>query len=219
MNVVIQCAASKRSDAGHMRRYDGTRVLFVADPAQAPCEVEPVYARPDDLADDGRTWRDALLEYNRSPGSNPLKLMRAFELYANPAYGRLVAKFGIDKVFILSAGWGLIPATFLTPVYDITFSQRADNYKRRRKSTAYRDLRLFPVDSDEALVFLGGKDYLPLFAALTHSARGRRVAFYNSMHRPELPGCTLQRYVTTTMTNWHYECAQALMEGRVGLPE
>ena len=50
------------------------------------------------------------------------------------------------------------------------------------------------------------------------SAKGRRVAFYNSMNRPEAPGCTLQRYVTTTRTNWHYECAQALMDGRLGLP-
>ena len=62
MNVVIQCAASKRSNAGHMRRRDGTPVMFVADPAHAPRSSDLVYARPDDLGDDGRTWRDALLE-------------------------------------------------------------------------------------------------------------------------------------------------------------
>lgn len=218
MNVVIQCAASKRSNAGHMRRRDGTPVMFVADPAHAPYASDRVYARPDDLGDDGRTWRDGLLEYNRSPGSNPFKLLPAFELYENPAYGRLAAKFGIDKLFILSAGWGLIPAAFLTPAYDITFSQNAEDCKRRRKSNTYQDFSLFPADSDDAVVFLGGKDYLPLFATLTHGAKGRRVAFYNSMNRPEAPGCTLQRYVTTTRTNWHYECAQALMDGRLGLP-
>jgi hypothetical protein len=218
MNVVIQCAASKRSNAGHMRRRDGTPVMFVADPAHAPRASDLVYARPDDLGDDGRTWRAALLEYNRSPGSNPLKLLPAFELYENPAYGRLAARFGIDKLFILSAGWGLIPAAFLTPAYDITFSQNAEDFKRRRKSNTYQDFSLFPADSDEVLVFLGGKDYLPLFATLTDGAKGRRVAFYNSMNRPEAPECTLQRYVTTTRTNWHYECAQALMDGRLGLP-
>jgi hypothetical protein len=201
-----------------MRRRDGTPVLFVADPTHAPGKVGLEYARPDDLTDDGRTWRDALLECNQEPGSNPLKLLRAFELYENPAYGRLVAKFGIDKVFILSAGWGLIPAAFLTPAYDITFSQSAENYKRRRKLDAYRDLSLGPEDSAEELVFLGGKDYLPLFTALTHRVKGRRVIFYNSVNRPEAPGCTLQRYVTTTRTNWHYECAQAMIDGRVGVP-
>ena len=218
MNVVIQCAAGKRSNAGYMRRRDGMPVLFVAFPGHAPRTVDLVYARPDDLADDGRTWRNGLLDYNRSPGSNPLKLLPAFALYENPAYGRLATKFGVDKLFILSAGWGLIPAAFLTPAYDITFSQSADAYKRRRKSSAYRDLSLFPADSDETLVFLGGKDYLPLFAALTRDAKGQRVVFYNSMNRPEAPGCTLQRYVTTTRTNWHYECAQALMDGRIDLP-
>jgi hypothetical protein len=218
MNLVIQCAARKRSNAGHMRLRDGTPVVFVADPAHAPCAGDLVYARPDDLAEDGRTWRDGLLEYNRSPGSNALKLLPAFELYKGHAYARLTAKFGIDKLFILSAGWGLIPAAFLTPAYDITFRQSAEDYKRRGKSNTYRDLSLFPADSDEDVVFLGGKDYLPLFAALTHGANGRRVVFYNSMNPPEVPGCTLQRYETTTRTNWHYECAQALMDGRLGLP-
>ncbi len=70
MNVVIQCAASKRSNAGHMRRRDGTPVMFVADQAHAPRASDLVYARPDDLGDHGRTWRAALLGYNRSPGSN-----------------------------------------------------------------------------------------------------------------------------------------------------
>jgi hypothetical protein len=218
MNVVIQCAASKRSNAGHMRRRDGTPVMFVADPAHAPRASDLVYARPDDFGDDGRTWRDALLEYNRSPGSNPLRLLPAFALYGNPTYGRLAAKFGIDKLFILSAGWGLIPAAFLTPAYDITFSQNAEDFKRRRKSNTYQDFSLFPADLDEALVFLGGNGYLPLFATLTHGAKGRRVAFYNSMNLPEAPGCTLQRYLTKTRTNWHYECAQALMDDRLGLP-
>jgi hypothetical protein len=219
MNVVIQCASSKRSYAGHLRRRDGTPVAFVADPAHAPGAGDQFYARPDDLADDGRTWRDLLLDYNRSPGRNPLNLLPASELYAKPAYGRLIAKFGIDKLFILSAGWGLIPATFLTPAYDITFSQGAENYKRRRKSDAYRDLCLFPADSDEPLVFLGGKDYLPLFAMLTGGAKGRRIVFYNSMHPPpEASGCTPQRYWTKTQTNWHYECAEALIDGRVASP-
>ena len=32
MIIVIQCAASKKPDAGHLQRCDGRKVLFVADP-------------------------------------------------------------------------------------------------------------------------------------------------------------------------------------------
>lgn len=219
MKVVIQCAASKRASAGRMQRRDGSPVTFVADPAQAPRNGDLAYARPDGYSDDGRCWRTSLLEYNQSPGGNPLKLLPAFELYENAVYGQLVEKFGIDKVFILSAGWGLIPADFLTPSYDITFSKSAAEYKRRHRAQTYLDLSLFPADSGETFVFLGGKDYLPLFASLTHRAKGQRVVFYNSKVPPGVPRCTLLRYETTTRTNWHYECARALIEGRLVLAE
>ena len=41
---------------------------------------------------------------------------------------------GLDRLYILSAGWGLIPGDFLTPNYDITFSaaQNVQRFKRRR---------------------------------------------------------------------------------------
>ena len=74
MIVVIQCAAGKKPNAGHMRTRDGKRVLFVANPDSAPPGDSCVYARPDELADTGRTWRDELVEYNNSPGSNPLTI-------------------------------------------------------------------------------------------------------------------------------------------------
>jgi hypothetical protein len=80
-----------------------------------------------------------LLRYNRKPAGNPLGLYSAWQLYENKAYARLVDQLGIDRVYILSAGWGLIRADFLTPCYDITFSQSADSYKRRRKADRYQD--------------------------------------------------------------------------------
>lgn len=51
MIAVIQCAASKKPNAGHLQRRDGRKVLFVADPESAPADVSHVYARPDDMAD------------------------------------------------------------------------------------------------------------------------------------------------------------------------
>lgn len=214
MIVVIQCAASKQPDAGRFVTLDGRKVSFVADPDGAPPDDAIVYARPDDASDRGATWRDVLLEYNRKP-DNPLVLLPAWELYHNPVYGRLVESFGVENVYILSAGWGLISGSFLTPDYDITFSQSADAYKRRRKSDRYRDFQMIPEDTRKPIAFFGGKDYLPLFAALTLSISARKTVFYNSALVPPMPGCVLKRFETRTRTNWHYECASAFLDGAI----
>jgi hypothetical protein len=215
VTVVIQCAASKRPDAGHLETRDGQQVDFVANPEAAPANPRRVYARPDDISDDGRTWRQVLLDYNKEPHNNPLGLVPAYQLYENRIYARLVERFGVVNVFILSAGWGLISADFLTPSYDITFSISADPYKRRRKLDRYNDLCMLPVSAHQEVVFFGGKDYLPLFCALTEQHRDRRLVYYNSASPPQLSGCTLKRYQTSTRTNWHYECANAFIDGEI----
>jgi len=97
-----------------------------------------------------------------------LGLLPPYRLYAHDAYGALADKFDVKNVFILSAGWGLIPATFLTPYYDITFSASADSWKRRRREDPYDDFSLIPDDGED-IVFLGGKDYIPLFCRPTGS--------------------------------------------------
>jgi hypothetical protein len=50
MIVVIQCAATKRSDARRFGSSDGKPVIFVADPRAAPAKDTCIYARPDDQA-------------------------------------------------------------------------------------------------------------------------------------------------------------------------
>ena len=218
MTVVIQCAASKRPHAGSLRTADGRRVLFVADPAAAPPDPDVMYARPDDTAGDGRTWREHLVAYNEA-GPNPYGLLRAFELYENPAYRQLVGQLGIENVYILSAGWGLIRADFLTPLYDITFSspvKKSAPWKYRRRTAAYRDLSQIPETSPDEVFFLGGKDYVPLFCDLTAGVAGRRTIIYNSDTPPRAPGCHLERYQTSTRTNWHYEAARWLLSRVAG---
>jgi hypothetical protein len=217
MIVVIQCAASKRHDAGHLMTDSGNPVLLVADPHCAPATPAFVYARPDDPSDRGMSWRQVLLKYNERPAGNPLGLYPAWRLYENRTYERLVDSFGIQNVYILSAGWGLISGGFLTPQYNITYSQSAEGYKRRRKGERYEDFRMLPDQADDDIVFFGGKDYLPLFCSLTNAVRGRKTVFYNSQRVPEAPGCRLERFETTTRTNWHYECANALLDGALNL--
>jgi len=217
MIVVIQCAARKKPNAGYLLRPDGRKVLFVADPDSTPANAAHAYVRPDDIADTGESWRAKLLRYNDAPGNNLLGLLPAWQLYENRTYKLLADKYGLDHLYILSAGWGLIAADFLTPAYDITFSPSADSFKRRRKKDRYDDLCMLPADTAEPVVFFGGKDYVSLFCSLTERIKGQRHVIYNSANAPDAPGCLLKRYNTTTRTNWHYECAKAFIAEEIGI--
>ena len=223
MIVVIQCAASKDPGAGRVKTKDGRPIMFVADPTRASAGRGIVYKRPDDRADSGLSYREELVKYNRRSGGNPLGLLPAWKLYTNPVYAELVDTFGVPNVFILSAGWGLIAADFLTPEYDITFSSAkdVDAYKRRRRNDVFMDLSMLPADRTGPIVFLGGKDYVPLFCRLTEGAKSERIVFYsyngNSDNPPAAPGCRLLRFETSTRTNWHYGCARALIRGDVAI--
>jgi hypothetical protein len=215
LRVVIQCAGRKSALAGTFQTSDGRDVMFVAHPSKAAQQTGAYYARPDDLSEGTNTWRDRLVEYNQTPGVNPLSLLPAYQLYDNRAYQGLVSKFGIDKVFILSAGWGLVAAHYLLPDYDITFSSMAEPYKRRGKQEVYRDFCALKDETDD-IVFLGGKNYLPLFCSLTKQYAAQKVVYYNSAATPSLPpGYRTVKYLTTTRTNWHYECAGDFISGRL----
>lgn len=192
---------------------DGRPVLFVAHPELAPPRANCTYVRPDDESDAEGTWRDQLLAYNASPGDNPLGLLPAFELYENDIYRALAKQLGVEKTYILSAGWGLIGAAFLTPAYDITFSAQADKFVRRRKRDTFCDLALLPASTTDQVVFFGSKEYVPLFAALTGGVKGERIVFYNSATAPAAPRCKVVRFETRTRTNWQYECAAAFLRG------
>ena len=73
-------------------------------------------------------------------------------------------------------------------------------------------------DDGEEILFLGGKDYLALFATLTAKYRGRKTVVYNSASPPTvLAGFRLWRYPTSGRQNWHYEAARDVIQGRFGL--
>tara|TARA_R110000824_G_scaffold24090_1_gene85322 strand:+ start:21862 stop:22530 length:669 start_codon:yes stop_codon:yes gene_type:complete len=213
--VVIQCAGSKRADAGTLRTKDGKPVKFVARPDLAP-EDGFAYARPDDLSDQRASWRDLLLRYNEDTGDNRLGLLPACELYTPAIYQQLADSVGRHRLFILSAGWGMIGADYLTPDYDITFSaaaRGADSFKRRKNGDGYADFSMLPKDTTEKILFFGGNDYLPHFLALTSGLSAPRTIFYASASIPDVPGCTPVRFETTRRTNWHYSCADAFLDG------
>ncbi len=193
-------------------------VIFVANPERAPFDCNQVYVRPDDPSGHGKSWRELLWEYNAQEKGNALSFYQAYKVYINPIYERLVNKLGTDQIYILSAGWGLIKSDFLTPKYDITFSLSAKPYKRWKKRDQYEDFCMMPDDPNEDVVFFGGRDYISLFCSLMENIKCRKTVFYNSAIRPELPaGFTPKCYPTRTKTNWHYECANAFLDGKVSI--
>ena len=76
----------------------------------------------------------------------------------------------------------------------------------------YEDL----VGKFGTIVFIGGKDYLPLFCKLTKELTVKKKVFYNSSSAPALgSGFYTERVITTQKTNWHYTCAQELIDGSI----
>ena len=218
MKVVISCAGSKADRAGYMKTKDERCVKFVGNSAEVNSQRQDFcYARPDDEARDGKTWREKLVTYNKTykDEKNPFRLLQAYKLYTpdkpyKDIYTQLVETFGIDNVYILSAGWGLIHASFLTPKYDITFNGSAAVYKRRRRRDQYCDFNDLESTIDEDLLFFGGKDYLPLLCCLTQCYQGRRIVYYSG-NKPNCDDVEFVPYETSTRI-WYYECARRVME-------
>jgi hypothetical protein len=191
-------------------------VKFVAHPDLAPADSACRYAHPDEpMKPGGPSWRDHLTRYNTGAADNPDGLFPAHRLYSPPAYGQLVAKLGAKRVYILSAGWGLVRADFLTPQYDITLKAGVEPYKRRGPRDRYADYCHLSDAGTDPVVFFGGKGYLPLFCRLTARIRAERIVPFNSRTPPEAPGCRLVRYETDMRTNWHYGCVADFLAGRL----
>ena len=230
MIIVIVGTSRKNENAGHMKTKDGRRIVFVADPENAQKQNalklnSIVYRHPDDKARAGKSWKEMLLEYNNrcihDPSSNTLELLPARQLYKHRRYEELVSAFGSQNTFILSEGWGLISADFLTPNYDITFSRSAASnlWALRRNKDCDTDLMMLPKETDKPVVFLGGKEYIPFFCHLTKDVESKRIIFYNSKDRLSATGCTLSRFDTAALTNWYHVCARELCEIKEELTE
>lgn len=218
MIVVLQCAGTKRNDALTFSQADGRKVKCVARPDEAPPSAGFTYAHPDGMADLTRTWRQAVSETNQGHDGSS-KLHRAFELDEPPAsptlYRELVSVLGLDRVYILSAGWGLIRSDYGLPDYDITFAPEALKkapWKYRGRRDKFEDYMQLPAAETDSLMFIGSKAYLPQFLTLTKSYRGKRTVFYNSITRPTAPGCATELFPSRNRRTWQYECALKLLE-------
>lgn len=225
MNIVIQRAASKHP-GGSLKTTGGQKVCFVANPDLASRTPGCIYARPDDPSGEGVSWRQRQEEYVSTQTGNPLGLLKAYELYEPPPYAQLVKRFTEKKVFILSAGWGLIRADYPTPAYNITFSYQA---KKKNPSAycasrcGYQYFQQIPRHANDPIVFLGGMDYIPVFRSLVESLNRRTIVFAKDGAPTEKVRRMLPRqwevrpFQTKRVQNWHYDCAVALANGTLTL--
>ncbi len=214
VKFVIQCAGTKNPAAGSFKTSDGRTVKFVASPELAPLGNKYFYTHPESIAENGKSWRENLIDYNAN-GTNPFGLKRAFQLYSRNEYRALVSKFGASNIFILSAGWGLVGAEFLLPDYNITFSNAANVPKsaKRKKRDKYLDFQQLIADKDDEIVFIGGKDYQDLFVKLTDDNSAKKTIIYNSSSPPKYKNVKTAKYETNMRTNWHYELANSIIDG------
>jgi hypothetical protein len=214
--VVIQSDPNRQPQAGRINARNGQPVLFVADPTRAPDDAGVHHARPDAPSNFCISWRKLVASYNSNPRDNPLGLLPAYKLYQDEIFAQAVEQLGKEQVFILSPGWGLIPSSFLTPDYDITFDSKAEPYRRRKPADNFDDFCMLPMHCDEDLYFFGDADCLSLFCKLTEAYGGKRFVFHPKAGLPEAPGCEIRSFDADERAGWHRNCARAFLSTASG---
>lgn len=218
MVITIQCQGKKSPNAQTLLNSEGKIVNFVAQPQLAPWDNGCIPAHPDDASDSsGKSWREVVNDLNNCKNLTS-SLSPAFLLYGNPAYKKLVNRFGVSKLRIFSAGWGVVRADFLLPSYNITFKNPKPNqlYIRRLGTSRFDDY-LQLCEEDGTLVFLGGKDYATRFKELTKGLKNRKVYFYRADPKASSKsflddGILHVPFLTKCSTNWQFSCASWLCE-------
>jgi len=218
MKVVIACAGSKDPGAGRLT-VSGKKIVFVANPECYPARQGERAVRPDDK------WCDELRGYQE--GKNPCGLYRAADLYTPNEpfcglYRDLVAAFECKNVFLLSGGWGLIRADFLTPYYESTFSTSRDIKEKMPWACRDGSVETWPnfdylqnaqITQNEPIHFFGGFDYLKVYCCLTKHLPGKKVVHYNSVKvdpdRLRRDGFVPEDYGRPKeRQNWYYRAAK-----------
>jgi hypothetical protein len=225
VKIVMQCCATKNPSAASFN-VNGRCVRFVAQPARHPRPESGMFVRPDDpMQGTSLSWRQHLTAYNQRT-DNPDGLLPAGELYEPPQcpslYRQLLDHVGAANFYILSAGWGLIRASFLTPDYDITFANldKEDRWKRRTVNDIYQDYRQLAqqdISPDEPVYFIGAAAYLSLYRGLTQAIIARKVVYYASA-KTDTSDADYQYIHYNTggwNTNWQYRCAQDFLADRI----
>ena len=218
--VVMICAKVKHNNTHISVNNQTIKFKAVSNPGNF--DFLPDDPKPNDKC----TWRK-WVEDNQNNAIPAL----AYNLYIpqnpfNDVYLNLNEKFD-DRLFILSAGWGLVKANFRLPNYDITFS--VDNPANLRvfqnPNPPYNDFNHLTNNHNEVLigrnediVFMGGRAYIEQFISLTENSINNKLIYYFGMNSPAqvLPlGFSYRKYFHPDATNytWYYFLAQDYANG------
>lgn len=182
--------------------------------------------KPDDLIPNQiKSWRN-YIEENQYVDYIPYM---SYQLYI-PRYAEYVILYEIlyerfkENLYILSAGWGLVNATYRLPEYDITFSNSKNNYNQRKyKDNSFYDFNQLNLESDEDIVFIGSDSYIKSFLNLTIGTRNRKI-IYHYGNQPDyiLPDNTFiyreyntENYNTIPKRTWYLELAYKFADGLI----
>ena len=221
--VVMICAKGKQVNSNIIHLNFNEPITFVAQPNGVN-----TFLPDENILHSKMTWRDYVTK-NQGPEIIPFK---SYQLYIHGVYQNLFNFFG-DRLFILSAGWGLVKAEFRLPNYNITFSSSAKpEYKRvfNNLDPPFNDFNDLTYNhnvglnsENEDIVFIGSPDYIPLFIKLTQNLKCRKIIYWKRMKPKPIPielpipnNTFLYRFYNTAKNrNWHYELAQKYADGEI----
>jgi len=222
--IIFPCSKGKKEKYWENK---GQKVEFVANPNPDNCAKSQgfLHCHPDDInTDTGKTWRQELQDYNeycQRTNKNPFGLYKACELYEpkrnKQIYNQLYQNFK-SRLFILSAGWGLVRADYLLPHYDITLKENVAICNRRTKQRKFDDFNHLAqnIQQDDIVLFPILNDYIDLFHELTKRLTQKKFVFAQDKP-PEIDAWQTEAYIFKKYdrkhTSWQYKWAEDAING------
>lgn len=209
---VLSCSGEKIKD--WFSYSDEQHIMFVASPEavlNAPPPKFPLgikYCRPDDkIFDTEDTWLDLVKKQNHPD------LIPAYQLYKRDIYHKFYMKYR-NNFYIISAGWGIIRASYKIPAYNITYSnsKSVPKYSRRINSDKWNDFNHLKEDSanfdeNSIIILFSGSNYIESFCNMTKFIKNRKIIYYTAQSISKKDGFEYSKY-KKNFTNWHYEAAK-----------
>lgn len=207
--VVMMCSKSKQNDSALI--FNNNTITFKANTNEVINQFKPDDDIPGNI---NYSWRNYV-----SNNQNQINLpYRAYELYTENVYNELFMTFG-NRLYIESAGWGIVNAEFRLPNYDITFSDNTNEETIRHYQTGnYDDYNQLIVSPNDDIVFIGTEKYIPLFFYLTNQLPNRKIIYWKKHNTPinyPIPNYSFiyRRYISNNRRKWFYELANEIANG------
>ena len=213
--VVMMCSKSKQNDSELIfnNNNNNNTITFKAITNEVINQFKPDDDIPGNI---NYSWRNYV-----SNNQNHINLpYRAYELYTENVYHELFMTFG-NRLYIESAGWGIVNAEFRLPNYDITFSDNINEETiRHYQAGNFNDYNQLIVSPKDDIIFIGTEKYLPLFFYLTNQLPNRKIIYWKKHNTPinyPIPNHSFiyRRYISNNPRKWFYELANEIADGLI----